>query len=487
MPAFVVPAPSTAIVAALFALFAVGCGGDSDPVAPGSGAAPTVSLTAPANLSAGLTGTLVLAAAASDPDGNLAAVEFQIDGVTIGTPVTSAPYTASIDAAQYTMGQHIIRARATDTAGNTSDWATSIVQIGGTRTEPAGFTRNEGYVTGLTGSTAIAQAPDGRLFIAEEAGNVRVVKDGVLLATPFLTVPVDTTGERGLIGITFHPNFATNGFVYVHYTTFVTGGSRNRISRFTASGDVAAAGSEAVLVELPLLDDSLEHIHNGGAIHFGPDGKLYAGVGENAIWELAQDLTTPLGKLLRFNDDGSIPSDNPICTTQGNLACAIWAYGLRNPFTFAIQPGTGRIHVNDVGQASWEEVNLIAKGKNYGWPQSEGPDNVTTGITGPLFAYNHDPATPPGSLAGNFIHGNGGGAIAGGAFYPANGSFGAPWRGGYFFSDFVNRFVVYLDLANGNAAYTFGHLTDRPVDMRVAADNSLLVLTRSGITRFSKN
>ena len=206
------------------------------------------------------------------------------------------------------------------------------------------------------------------------------------------------------------------------------------------------------------------------------------GVGDNASSANAPNLASPLGKLLRFNDDGSVPSDNPHFATQSGLARAIWARGLRNPFTVAVQPGSGRIHINDVGQNTWEEVNVGAPGADYGWPASEGPDNVSAGRTGPLFSYGHSAANPPGSGPGGFFVGF---AIAGGAFYPSNGSLPAPWRGSYFFADYVSRFIGALDLSNGNSAYAFGSVSDSPVDLLAAADGSLLVLTRSGITRFS--
>jgi glucose/arabinose dehydrogenase len=217
-------------------------------------------------------------------------------------------------------------------------------------------------------------------------------------------------------------------------------------------------------------------------MHFGSDGKLYVGVGENANGGNAPDLNTPLGKLLRFNDDGSIPGDNPFCTTQGNLACAVWAYGLRNPFTFAVQPGTGRIHINDVGELTWEEINVAAKGANYGWPNSEGPGGVTGNITGPLFTYKHSAAVPAGSGPGGFFVGN---VIAGGTFYPGTGPFPAQYRGNYFFADSGARFIGMLDLANNSAAYSFGSVSGNPVDMLVASDGALLVLTRANIVRFS--
>ena len=104
-----------------------------------------------------------------------------------------------------------------------------------------------------------------------------------------------------------------------------------------------------VLANLPTVSSAN---HGGGGLRFGADGKLYVGVGDTGVTTNAPNLNTPYGKLLRFNDDGTIPSDNPFCTTQGNLACAVWAYGLRNPFTLAVQPGTGRIHINDVGSTN---------------------------------------------------------------------------------------------------------------------------------------
>jgi glucose/arabinose dehydrogenase len=279
--------------------------------------------------------------------------------------------------------------------------------------------------------------------------------------------------------VALDPAFASNGFVYVHYTT-PQDGTHNRISRFTANGDVAAAGSEVVLVNLPALSTATNH--NGGALRFGLDGKLYVGVGDNASSAKAQNLADPFGKLLRFNADGTVPSDNPFYATQSGLARAVWAYGLRNPFTFAVQPGTGRIHINDVGQNTWEEINLGTPGANYGWPQSEGPDDIGAGITAPLFAYKHSAASPAGSGPGGFFVGY---AIAGGAFYPTGGNFPATYRGDFFFADYVSGFIGRIDLSNGNAAYAFASGVDDPVDMLAGIDGALYVLTRSGVTRIS--
>ncbi|MBC8056427.1 MAG: PQQ-dependent sugar dehydrogenase, partial [Rhizobiales bacterium] len=442
-------------------------GGDTQP--------PAAMLTAPAAFATGLSGTLTLSATATD---NVAvtAIEIQLDGVQVGATGASGAHSVTVDSNAYASGQHVVRARARDAAGNFSTWASTTVQFGGSRPVPAGFTRNEAWITGLSSATAFAQAPDGRLFAAQQGGQLRVVKNGVLLATPMLSVAVDSSGERGLIGVTVHPAFATNGYVYVYYTT-AEGGTHNRVSRFTVTGDVAA--SELKMIELPALSGATNH--NGGAMHFGIDGKLYVAVGDNAIGSNAPDLTKVFGKMLRFNDDGTIPTDNPFYTTQAGQARAIWARGLRNPFTFAVQPGTGRIHINDVGQGTWEEINLGTPGANYGWPASEGPDNVGGGVTGPLFAYKHSAASPAGSGPGGFFTGF---AIAGGAFYPDAAPFPAAYRNSYYFADFVSRFVGRFDSVN-NAAYSFATLTGDPVDMLAGTDGALYVLTRGGITRFS--
>jgi glucose/arabinose dehydrogenase len=342
----------------------------------------------------------------------------------------------------------------------------------GSSSSDAGFTRNVSYITGLSAATAFAQAPDpdGRIFVSQQGGAMRVVKNGLLLATPFMTLTVDSTGERGLLGVTFDPNFANNSFVYAYYT--VPGASaHNRISRFTANGDVMLAASELPLVELPNLSSATNH--NGGGMHFGADGKLYVSVGENANGANSQSLSNVLGKLLRFNADGSIPADNPFFNTTTGQARAIWAYGLRNPFTFAVQPGTGRIHINDVGESTWEEINVGVPGANYGWPITEGPTTMA-GITAPLFAYGHMATNPPG-LSGC--------AIIGGAFYPDSGPFPAAYRGSYFFSDLCTAFVARLDPANN--VTSFGTVPGNPRGVLVANDGALLVLTQDSIVRFT--
>jgi glucose/arabinose dehydrogenase len=458
-----------------------GGGGSSGTPPPAVDAtAPVIALSAPANLSSGLTGTITVSASATD-DVGVQSVEFQLDGEQIAS-VTGSPYQASVVTGNHASGQHVLRARARDAAGNTSGWQSATVEFGGGTGVAAGFTKDESWASGMASTTAFAQAPDGRIFVCEQGGKLRVLKNGVLQATPFHTFTVDPNGERGLLGVAFHPGFASNGLVYVYYTS-TSGGAHNRISRLVASSgnpDVST-GAESVLVELPNLSSAINH--NGGAIHFGLDGKLYAGVGENASPAKAQDLDDVFGKMLRFNDDGSIPSDGAFCSTPNVQKCAIWAYGLRNPFTFAVEPGSGRMHINDVGQNTWEEINVGGAGLNYGWPASEGPDNVSGLISGPVFSYKHGDASPAGSGPGGFFTGI---AIAGAAFYPAGGAFPASHHGNYFFADFGAGWIGRLDAANGPAAYAFANIAGNPVDMLVGIDGALYVLAQQGsITRIS--
>jgi glucose/arabinose dehydrogenase/regulation of enolase protein 1 (concanavalin A-like superfamily) len=308
-------------------------------------------------------------------------------------------------------------------------------------------------------------APDGRLFVCQQGGQVRVIKNGALLGTPFLTAPVDGTGERGLLGIAFDPNFAANRYVYVYYTA-TSPAIHNRVSRFTANGDVAVAGSEVVLLNLNNLSGASNH--NGGAIHFGADGKLYIAVGENANPANAQSLNNLLGKMLRLNADGSIPTDNPFYNTASGLNRAIWALGLRNPFTFAVQPGTGRIFINDVGQDTWEEIDDGAAGANFGWPNCEGDCSpANSNYRNPIFRYQHG----SGSTSGY--------CIAGGAFYnPATVNFPASYVGDYFFADYVNGWIRGLDPANGNQVTGFATGINAPVDLKVGSDGRLYYLAR---------
>ncbi len=326
---------------------------------------------------------------------------------------------------------------------------------------PPGFSMNK-VAGGLTAATAMAVAPDGRVFVCEQTGTLRVIKDGQLRSEPFLTVPVDSHWERGLIGVALDPGFESNGFVYITYVA-AEPYPHHHVSRFTARGDVAAPGSEVVLLrgdDQRKLGGPEPRGHQGGALHFGRDGKLYIAIGEQTARQPAQRLDTFQGKLLRINPDGTIPEDNPFFRKAKGKYRAIWAIGLRNPFTFAVQPGTGRIFINDVGDSGWEEVDEGFAGANYGWPESEGATNDPR-FRGPIHTYR---------VA----------SIAGGAFCPkgAGVAFPAEYQGKYFFMDFVQGWIKVLDPDRPDRVEAFAAGLTRPCDLAFAPDGGLYVLLR---------
>lgn len=306
------------------------------------------------------------------------------------------------------------------------------------------------YASLLGATTSMAFAPDGRLFVALKSGQLKVVKNGLVLAAPFVNLPADHFGENGLLGVAFDPNFASNRYVYVYYTN--ASPKAHRLSRFRASltnPDIAEAGSEVVIFTGAA---TIADYHNGGAIHFGLDGKLYLAIGDNSDRPNAQLLSTVNGKILRLNPDGTVPSDNPFVGTPGARG-EIWAFGLRNPFTFAFDPASEAMRINDVGGSSYEEVNRGMAGANYGWPTCEGPCN-NSAFTAPLYSY--------GAPANK--------AITGAAFYRSN-QFPEMYQGVYFFGDCINNFINYLD--RNNQVVVWRSTTDGPVDIRIGPDGGL--------------
>lgn len=314
----------------------------------------------------------------------------------------------------------------------------------------------------------MAFTPDGRILVCDQGGRLRVVKNNTLLPTPFVQLNVNSQGERGLIGVAVDPDFATNGYVYVYYTVNSTP-ARNRVSRFTANGDVAQSGSETVILNLDPLNAL---IHNGGAMHFGNDGKLYVAVGENSVGSNSQNLDTYHGKLLRINKDGSVPPGNPY-TSGSEQRRRIWASGLRNPFTFSIDPVTGRILVNDVGGNNWEEINdATVGGRNFGWPTTEGDFNASTypNFTKPVYAYPH------GSGDGR------GCAIVGGTFVNANSNYPSTYHGNYFYQENCNSWINRLSFSGTTAtrsSFATG-IAGNSLGMITGPDGSIYYLSRSG-------
>ena len=294
--------------------------------------------------------------------------------------------------------------------------------------------------SGLDRPVDIQSANDGsgRLFIIEKYGVIRIYENGQLLDQPFLNIEdrVDDSGnEMGLLGLTFHPDYEQNGFFYVNYTG---DGGNTRISRFQASGNSADSESENVLL---LIEQPYEN-HNGGALAFGPDGYLYAGLGDGGFagdpHKNGQNTTALLGKILRIDvnngDTYSIPSDNPF----GN---EVWAYGLRNPWRISFDRVTGDLWIGDVGQGDWEEVDYLPAGSpggaNFGWSIMEGN-------------HGYDGEAQPGLLlpSAEYSHADtyGGCSVTGGYVYRGN---MPEWNGIYLYGDYCTGYIWGLFFSNG--------------------------------------
>lgn len=332
---------------------------------------------------------------------------------------------------------------------------------------PVGFADRQ-VASGLNSPTAMTVLPDERVLVVQQNGAIKLIKDDVLAATDFYTVKnVSSFAERGCLGIVADPDFASNRHIYIYCTLTNGVDSHNRILRVTEANDAVVPGSEQVILDLPPVPPGTQW-HMGGALRFGIDGKLYVAVGghedtrEPPETSNSQNLANPFGKILRINADGSFPSDNPFASTPGAYG-GIYNLGLRNPFAFDIQPGTGLMYINDVGAGSWEEINQGIAGANYGWPAFEGPSNDTR-YTNAVFAYSHEVGC----------------AITGGAFYnPANPQFPSFYSGKFFYADFCNGTISTIDPANPTAAQTFASDIGNPVNIEVAPDGSLYYLARN--------
>jgi glucose/arabinose dehydrogenase len=323
---------------------------------------------------------------------------------------------------------------------------------------PANFQVEPIVTTGLNGPSGFEIAPDGRIFVLERTGKIKIIKNGQLLPTPFADLPSIASGDRGLIGIAFDPEFGiANHYVYFYYTGL---DKLNRLVRFDASTDVGQNGP----YQLYQTNSLSQELHVGGSIRFGPDGKLYFAVGDNGYPPNAQNLGNPHGKILRINKDGSIPLDNPFYGQPGALP-EIWAYGMRNPWRFQFDSTTGELYGGDVGDFTWEEVNHIQKGKNYGWPTFEGYCNAMCGNTvTPIYTYNHDGQSS---------------AVTGGPIYRSN-MFPEEYKGSLFFGDYARGFIkrATLDAAgNASSIIDFDTNAGSVVDMKIAPDGSMYYIT----------
>jgi glucose/arabinose dehydrogenase len=281
---------------------------------------------------------------------------------------------------------------------------------------PGALIRLQPLVTGLSAPVHLTHAGDGsgRLFVVEQAGVVRIIRNGRLLPRPFLDIRrrVISGGEMGLLSVAFHPQYATNGRFFVNYTA--DGGSLRTVVaeyRVSSSDPNLADPAERVLLEIaqPFRN------HNGGLNLFGPDGMLYIGMGDGGSGgdplNNGQRLDTLLGKLLRIDVDGGrpyrVPPDNPFAGRAGTRP-EIWAFGLRNPWRFSFDRATGRLFLADVGQNRWEEIDLIEKGGNYGWRIMEGahcfdpPEGcVRAGLQMPIAEY---PTSLGCAVTGGYVY-----------------------------------------------------------------------------------
>lgn len=308
-------------------------------------------------------------------------------------------------------------------------------------------------------------AEDGRIFIAQKDGRVLIIDtDGVLHPDPFYTLPVDNYNERGLSGIALHPDFANQPWVYLYFT--VPGQNHNRVIRVMAHEDHAVPGTEQLIYDLDPLNAT---IHNGGSMAFGADGKLYITVGDGGNAAGAQSLQTTAGKVMRLNDDGSIPADNPFYNATNDQYRAIYALGFRNPFSMAIDALSGRIFLSEVGNAAWEEINEVLPGKNYGWPIIEGPIAGQTppdNYQEPRHAYPHSVGC----------------AALGAAFSQANfPNYPPEFAGKFFYSDYCNGYIKAIDLNTGQETGTFITGINRPLKFFFGPNGDFYYLARAGL------
>lgn len=299
------------------------------------------------------------------------------------------------------------------------------------------------FAQGFSSPVGIAHADDDRLFVVQQGGQIRILNgDGTINSTPFLNLTsiISSGGERGLLGLAFHPDYTTNGRFFVNYTN--TAG-HTVIARYEVSDDPDVADTDGTI--LLTINQPFSN-HNGGNIHFGPDGYLWISMGDGGSGgdpnNYGQNINSLLGKMLRIDVDGETytsPSDNPFVGTDG--ADEIWAYGLRNAWKFSFDRETGDVWIADVGQNAIEEINKESStepGLNYGWRCYEGNNTYNTSgcasadtMTFPVATYNHSGGRC--SITGGYIYR--------GTLYPN-------LTGKYFFADYCSGEIGWVDSEN---------------------------------------
>ena len=369
-------------------------------------------------------------------------------------------------------------------------------------------------MAGLNLPTSFAFTPDGRIFIAEKSGVVRVFKNGALLPTPLIDISakVNNYWDRGLIGMALDPNFAANGYIYLLYPYEATatddaGGKTARLSRYTVVGDTASPATETVLLgtnagsactQFPVGSDCIPaewYGHGVGDIHFGSDGSMFLSNGDASSWNVvnddalrAQDLNSLAGKIIRIDPNtGQGLPDNPYWNGDPNAARSkVWAYGVRNAYRFSVRPNSGApgtVYAGDVGWDTTEEVNVVPRGANLGWPCYEGslvqPGYQMKPVCQTLYA---DVAADPTKWTKPILtydHNGTGAAITGGVFYTGT-AYPAPYQGVYFYGDYARNQLRYASIDTSGVVTSgptdFDPTADSPVDIQVGPDGNLYYL-----------
>lgn len=389
------------------------------------------------------------------------------------TPAAKAPAPASTVAAPTVAAPTVIAPGAAPKAGATSPIPPTVAPKTTTPTTPTVASKattaasppaapknatpqTEVVVSGLDTPWAIDFAPDGRWFISERAGRIRIVKDGKLQPEPWMTLPVTETGESGLLGIALDPQFAQNRFVYAAYTYRANNRLENRVVRLREDPATGKGVLDKTLVDAVPSNTT----HSGGRVRFGPDGKLYWTMGDAQQQPQAQEPASLLGKVHRMNGDGTIPADNPFPNSM------VYSIGHRNPQGLAWQPGTGRLYTAEHGPSGGQgccrdEINFIEPGKNYGWPIITGDE------------------TRPGLLPPVIHSGNNNTWAPGGATFVTRG----PWAGSLLFTGLRGQalYRVTLDPSDPRKAQAIDTLLEgqfgRLRDVVEGPDGALYVLT----------
>jgi glucose/arabinose dehydrogenase len=433
------------------------------------GPASTPPAAPPATTSAASSTTALQAlaapSAASAPATNTPAP--QVIPTVIVSPTTTAVLTATSRATQTappTAPTAVMRTAAATSVVTATRAVTATAVATATKTTEASVPSAEPkidiFVSGLDTPWAIAFAPDGRIFVNERAGRIRVIKDGKLVAEPWMTLDVNEAGEAGLLGLALDPQFAQNHYVYVAYTDrSPEGGLRNRLVRLREDPATGKGVMDKVLIDNVPANTN----HDGGRVKFGPDEKLYWTMGEAQNMAAAQDLKTLSGKILRINPDGNIPSDNPIPGSP------IYSYGHRNPQGLAWQPGTKRLYATEHGPSGekgccQDEVNLIEPGKNYGWPTITG-DQRKAGMVSPVIQSTTSETWAPT-----------------GATFVTSG----PWQGSMLFTGLRGQTLYRLTLDPADPAKAkglerlFAGQYGRLRDVAEGPDGAIYILTSNG-------